>query len=547
MPPAGSICAGAQRSRPGFGDILPHLLLVCMGLMLWLLFVLDAPSISLVSLSNLASIYALATVIMVGRVSPRGFWSAASLYLIILSLFHFGLTSIFGLNLPIGGNTQTNLETWFYTPYTNEAIVLSCIGIVSAGMGCLIAFLWGARAPEHISMPPAASVSAKQVSICVPRRATRGGTAPKPCQTYGYLLSGASTKSASFPGPEETVRQVSDTREDQPCEYGISLPDAPLSEHILDQALKIGGSTLVGVSICGWFLIVIRAGGIGILFSSYETMLQVVGESTLLTFTYYGIFIGIILLATAQPSLLRRAGFIIFGLWGLVALGLGLRSEVLFPTVTALVIIAKRKPLFSARVALILGVVLLSSIAAIRAVREVGIQNAASATVSASPLDGLTELGSSLRPVTETIYWRATGEPFIYGASYLEPFERQLINLIPQRNWKRLPAEEDPLVLSSLAAIRTKGQIGYSPIAEGYRNFSTVGVVLIMGLTGWLIGRMDLWPATPVRQALLGVVFVPILVEVRNDFTAVPFQVVVGCCVLGLVVLITRSIARIRQ
>ena len=477
VPPTDAIYAHARRSRTGFGDILPHLLLICMGLMLWVLFALDASSMSLVFLSNLASLYTLAAVIMVGRVSPQGFWSASPLYLIILSLFHFGLTTVYGLGLPIGGTTQTNLAVWFYTPFTKEAVVLSSIGLVSAGMGCVIAFLWGARPSEPIVVPPRGRLSAR--------------------------------------------------------------------ERHLDQALSIAGSMLVGVSICGWLLILIQSGGVGVLFSSYETMLQVVGESTFLTFTYYGINIGTTLLAAAQPSALRRAGFVAFSLWGILALGLGLRSEVLFPAVTALVIIAKRKPLFSARVALVLGIALLGGIAAIREVRQVGIQNAASATVTASPLDGLTELGSSLRPVTETIYWRSTGDPFIYGASFWEPLGRQLVNFLPQLDWKRPPAEQDPLILSSLAAMRTGGQIGYSPIAEGYRNFGTVGVMLFMGLTGWIIGRMDRWPATPVRQALLGVIFVPILVEVRNSFTPVPLEIVVGCCVLGLTVFISRSISRI--
>jgi len=478
MQAAGDLRTGTRRPIYGIGDILPHLFLLCMALMLWLLFALDVQGMSLTSLSNLASVYAIATAIMVGQVSPQRFWSASFLYLVIFSLFHFGLTAVFGLNLPIGGTTQTNLDQWFYTPFTKEAITLSCIGLVSVGMGCLIASLCGVRrqklAPIPLSMP----------------RAARDLT--------------------------------------------------------VDRALCVTGAALVGVSICGWLLIVVQAGGAGVLFSSYESMLQVVGESTIFTLSYYGINIGTALLAAAEPSPLRRAAFLVFTLWGLLALASGNRSEVLFPAVTALIIMAKRKPLFSPRTALVLGILLLGVIAAIREVRQVGLQYAASTTVSASPLDGLTELGSSLRPVTETVYWRASGDPFLYGASYLEPFNRQLDSLLPGLDWKRLPAEQDPLILSSLAAMRTKGQIGYSPIAEGYRNFGTPGVLLVMGLTGFLLGCMDSWPATPARLALFGVVLVPILVEVRNDFTAIPFQLALGCGVLYVVVLFARTIERTR-
>ncbi len=315
----------------------------------------------------------------------------------------------------------------------------------------------------------------------------------------------------------------------------------------IDRAFLVTGFTLVLVSVCGWFLIAARAGGVGIFFGSYETFLAVVGESIALTLTYYGINVGMVFLAAARPVTLRRVAFAIFCLWGLIALPLGLRGEVLFPGLTALVIMAKIRPPFSAKVAFLLGLLLLSSIAALREVRQVGVQNVGATTVSASPLDALTELGSSLRPVSEVVYWRATGDQFMYGATYWAPFDRALAKVIPGRDWKLPPAEEDPRILGSLATMRGDGAIGFSVVAEAYYNFGPVGVCVIMALIGLLLGRLDLWPPTMGRQVLLGVILVPMLVEVRNDFTAVPFQILEGCVVVYAVLSITRAIARARR
>ncbi len=463
------------RLQPGLQEILPHLLLVCLALMLVALTIVKLTNVSLAATADITSLCAVGAIIMVARVSPHRFWSASAIYLFVLCLFHFGLAAVYGLGLPIGSATLANMSVWFYTPYTKEALILTGMGFVSCGIGILTALLWG-------------------------------------------------TKRARFVPALASLESVS-----------------------IDRAFLVAGFALVLVSVCGWFLIAVRAGGVGILFGSYETFLAVVGESITLTLTYYGINVGMVFLAAAQPTTLCRVAFAIFCLWSLVALPLGLRGEVLFPGLTALVIMAKRRPPFSAKVAFLLGLLLLSSIAALREVRQVGVQNVSSATVTASPLDALTELGSSLRPVSEVIYWKATGDQFIYGASYWAPFDRTLSKIVPGRDWTLPPAEEDPRVLGSLATLRGDGAIGFSVVAEAYRNFGPTGVCVIMALIGLLLGHLDLWPPTAGRQVLLGVILVPLLIEVRNDFTAVPFQILESCVVVYVVLLIARTIARARR
>jgi len=467
--------AGPSRSITGVEAILPHLFLTSMALILCLLITVGAQDLPLSATANVASLCAVVTLTMLIRVSPRRFWSASVMYLVVFCLFHFGLAAVFGLGLPISATTLANLSGWFYTPYTVEAIRFATIGLVSCAMGSLIAMLSVTR---------------------MPRRTTP-------------LIS---SESAYF-----------------------------------NRTCLIIGFALILLSVSGWFLIVTRAGGAGILIGSYETFLSVVGESIPLTLTYYGIYLGTTLLAAARSSPLRRAGFAIFCTWALVVLPLGLRGEVLFPGITALVIMAKRRPPFSAKVALLLGLLVLGSISALREVRQVGIQNAAATGVTASPLDALTELGGSLRPLSEAIYWKATGDQYIYGASYWAPFDRALAKIVPGGGWKLLPAEQDPRVLSSLAQMRGDGPIAFSVVAEAYRNFGPIGVCLIMMLIGFLLGRMDIWPSTQVRQVLLGVLLVPFLFEIRNDFTAVPLEIAEGCAALCIVLLISRALAAVNQ
>lgn len=463
--------ADADAACPTIEAILPHLFLLGLGLLLCLLYAVDARRLPLTSVANVASLCAVAAVLMAVRVSPRRLWSASAVYLIVLTIFHLGLTAIYGLDLPLGdGAFMDWLQEWFYTPFTNEAVLLAAIGIVSCAAGVIVALLLGAR--------------------------TTGRVPPDRLSVY-----------------------------------------APFAT---------AGLALVLVSVSLWLIIAVRAGGVGILIGGYENFLSVVGESTPQTLAFYGINLGTTCLAAARPSRLRRAGFTVFALWALIALPLGFRGFVLFPGLTIFVIIAKRRRPFSARMALLIGLVALSGIAALRQVRQVGVQNVSAATVTTgSPLAGLTELGSSLRPLSETVYWHETGDPFIMGASYWAPLDRTITRLFPARDWKLPPAEEDPRVLTSLAQMRGAGSIAFSVVAEAYRNFGSPGVCLIMFSIGILLGRMDLWPATPVRDVMLGAVLVPLLFEVRNDFTAVPLQILLGVLLLGATLLIARTIREV--
>jgi hypothetical protein len=440
------------------------------GIMLLSLTIPGLQNVSLITLSNISSLYTLIIICLTIYSSRHGMWSAAAIYLIAFSLFHFGLTLVFGLGLPISSTTLDYMGEWFFNSFTSQAIILASLGVVAYGLGIHLAMLFSSKRSER-----------------------------------------ADTISPN-----------------------------------LERAFTISGYVLIYLSIGGWFVIVVSLGGIGTLIGSYQNFLDITDSNTLLPNAYFGIGLGLTFLAASQPSVLRWAGFVFFGIWAIVALPLGLRGEVLFPTLAALAVFAKQKIPCSPFKAFVLGICLLSLIAFLRGLREVGLQvfespGRSSGTIqsSSSPLDALTELGAQLRPITEVVYWHQAGEDYIYGASYWAPFGRSLDKLIPDRATQRIAAEDDDRLMNQLA-IRRVGAIGFSPVAEAYRNFGSLGVMLIMCAMGCLIGWMDTWATTPTRQVALGIVLLPLLIEVRNDFIAVPFQIISGMLLLAVIVKLTH-------
>jgi len=79
------------------------------------------------------------------------------------------------------------------------------------------------------------------------------------------------------------------------------------------------------------------------------------------------------------------------------------------------------------------------------------------------------------------------------------------------------------------------GPIGFSPIAEAYRNFGMFGIVFVLLGIGLLVGWMDRWPSNDFRNAILGVILLELLINVRNAFTATPSHLIIG---LGIVMVV---------
>ncbi len=309
-----------------------------------------------------------------------------------------------------------------------------------------------------------------------------------------------------------------------------SIPD-------LNNVLWKTGFFLISFSTFLWFLTVFRLGGFKLLLRTSYPVFLAVTKGSHLNWLYFCMAWGLIILAVCPPSRARRAGFLIFSIFALVGLPLGLRGEVLFPVFSALAVVSMKKIPLSPRKTFVLGICLLSAISLFKQIRHVGLGEFEPSSGQISPIGGLAELGGSIRPVVEAVSWAQAGEPFIHGSSYWAPFDRAMIYLIP--GWSRPPADEDVRLMNVLIQQRV-GPIGFSPIAEAYRNFGKTGVLLIMLFTGILLAWMDLWPSTQIRQLAAGFILFPLLIQVRNGFVFVPSTIVMGFVLLFFMVQISK-------
>lgn len=420
-------------------------------------------------LCTMVSLYAITVLVLVSIISPEGFWSPASAYLALLSVFHFGIVFVYGFGL-LSGESSSVFQRWFFRAPAPEAVTLSALGITACALGVSLASIVTHHGYNK-------------------RQAYRDG-----------VVSGS---------------------------QGVQL----------DRPFALVGGALVLLSVALWFAIVLSSGGPRLLLATYSQYLDATAGRPV-AYVWLMLGIGLCFLAGSRREsapMMRTLAYSAFLVFALFALPLGLRGEVLFTSFAALVIRAKRGRRPSLKQTVIMVVVVLFTISAIKEVRQVGLESGVPVTASGNVLDALTELGSSLRPVVETVRWHDQGDDFIMGASYTAPFERPLCTLLALGEC--IPAENDIRLMNVLVMERV-GAIGFSPIAEAYRNFGDAGVVIVMLLIGTIVGILNRLPVRPTLNALTGVILVGLMINVRNAFTALPFQLAFGiCCVLAALIL----------
>jgi hypothetical protein len=151
----------------------------------------------------------------------------------------------------------------------------------------------------------------------------------------------------------------------------------------------------------------------------------------------------------------------------------------------------------------------------------------ADAARAASPLAALTEMGASLRPLLETVQLVPAANPYRHGGSYGAAALRVVPNLglaTDQREWAdptTLPPNHWITYTVAPWTWSAFGGLGFSAVAEPYLNFGVAGIVAYFLVLGIVLGRIDaaLARGLPRRGlALVAVVFMPLLVTVRNDF-----------------------------
>ncbi|MCK9903260.1 O-antigen polysaccharide polymerase Wzy family protein [Frankia sp. Cpl3] len=424
-----------------------------------------------------------------------------------LALFHLGLAVPLALDRPLVSSDRQLGFDWVLSGSPGRILTIAAVGVTAASAG---------------------------MSVCasLPGRVRRGRPAP---ESHAVGAPAGSTRST---------------------------------------ATGVVGFAILAASITLMLLSIRRAGGTALLFGSYEDLITLAYRDPLIPYLDFGLGFGLMLLTVDAGRRLRRTGYAMFGLFSLIALPLGMRGTILFPVLAAAAVYMVRRSgdlsappstgstggvfrkslgappsrdspaaqdgagrrdrhrRISTIVALSLGVLVLSAVGALRDVRQHGLADVTMSQIGFGPLDGLAEMGASLRPLAEVVAWRdGYGEPAAGGRTYTG----QLVRVIEGRLFgiPQPPAEIDDRLFNSIIRERS-GPIGGSPIAEAYYNFGLPGVVAVLFVIGLLCGTLDVWRSTW-ADAARSVVLVPLLIGVRNDFTPLPMQVLGGAVVLVVV------------
>jgi O-antigen polysaccharide polymerase Wzy len=286
------------------------------------------------------------------------------------------------------------------------------------------------------------------------------------------------------------------------------------------------GSVLVFAAILLWCAIVLMTSGASGLFGSYGDYLNAIEESGgFMGLVWLALGGGIVMSVTGRHGWLRTSAIVAFGCMALIALPIGLRGEIMFPTIAALVAAARCGWVLSPGRACAFVVALLVVIPSVREVRSTGLQGLPDVAFELRLFDAFVEMGGSLHPVEKVVRWRAEGEALDMGSSYWAPVERAAARVLP--GLQTTAAEDDMRIMNVLVTDRV-GAIGFSPVAEAYRNFGAVGVVLVLGLLGAGLAAIDRIADRGLAVLAIAIFYVPLLTNVRNSFVSVPLQCGVG-------------------
>lgn len=315
--------------------------------------------------------------------------------------------------------------------------------------------------------------------------------------------------------------------------------EVPNQEDSGPPIVLLAGSILVTTSVVYWFFSVYSSGGFAAFTASYGSYL-VATSGYLMPWVSMGLGMGVSFLAISPPSALRTWSVAAFVIFACVALPMGLRGEVLFAAAAAVPIVAKHRRMPSARVAFVGFLVVMFGISLIQDVRQVGLGRAGEGDFDAGITTGLVELGGTIRPVILTVSWHEDGESFLMGASYWGPFDRAFCRVIDPGSC--IPSSEDAR-LSNVTIMQRAGPYGFSPIAEAYRNFGNYGFIVLGGI-GLLVAFLNTWAVSWKSQAYASVVFVELLINVRNAFTAVPAHLAFGAAIVLTMVVAAKYIRK---
>jgi hypothetical protein len=260
---------------------------------------------------------------------------------------------------------------------------------------------------------------------------------------------------------------------------------------------------------------------------------------------------GLYLASAAAPARRMLLVAAIGILWAAVVFALGYRGFALTPMATMLAVLHKRGfrlPRFVWAIGL---AVLLAAVPAARSLRDnpLAERSIADVALDLHPLEGVEEVGGSLRPLVHTLDLMAN-EPYRWGYTYWQAVEMVLPNL--ELEWESggyTPVEKLPpsLWMARLAApwhYYHGGGLGFSAIAEPYMNFGVAGVMSFFALLGAGLVCCDrLDGLRPARVAVWAMALGPLLWTARNAFTVFVRPTVWGVLLVLGAYLLSRAAA----
>lgn len=286
------------------------------------------------------------------------------------------------------------------------------------------------------------------------------------------------------------------------------------------------GSALVFAAIVLWCGSVVMTSGASGFYGAYGDYLNAIDEvGGFMGLVWLALGGGIVMSVTGRHGWLRTSAIAAFGCMALIALPIGLRGEIMFPTIAALVAAARCGWTLSPGKACAFLIGLLIVIPSVREIRSTGLQGLPDVAFELRMFDAFVEMGGSLHPVEKVVRWRAEGEALDMGSSYWAPVERAAARVLP--GLQTSAAEDDMRIMNVLVTDRVGG-IGFSPVAEAYRNFGAVGVVLVLGLLGAGVAAIDRIANRGQAVLAIAILYVPLLINVRNSFVSVPLQCGLG-------------------
>jgi uncharacterized protein (TIGR03382 family) len=296
------------------------------------------------------------------------------------------------------------------------------------------------------------------------------------------------------------------------------------------------GCAVTILSTLVWFVVSIDRVGPTFFLGSYLGYLRDTSGSAL-PWAYAGISLGVTLCALDPRNRLGRIGFGAFALFGVPAFVLGLRGEVLFPLVAVIGVMGCGRRLWRARGFWLGCVVVLLSISFVSEARIDGLAALGRSSVALSPIRAVEEMGFSVRPVVTSVSWHEySSEPFLRGATYVAPFDRQARRLLGLP----VPDASNDHRLMNVEISDRVGPIGGSVIAEAHHNAGTPGVAVVLSLVGLLTGWLFRRRRSAVSLALSGVLAVLLLMHIRNSFAPIPAWGALGCGLILLGVLVGK-------